>query len=69
MVEDTSVPSQPEIVSQAKLGSPGAYYEPDDLCVMLVRDSGLSLGASWAPEIYNETEISFTKADKKVCSG
>ncbi|KAL8103813.1 COP1-interacting protein 7 isoform X1 [Apium graveolens] len=67
MMEGSNVLSQSETahqdVSNAK--SVSNSYEPDDLCVMLVRDSGLSPGASWAPEMDYETEISFTKSDKK----
>lgn len=67
MMEGSNILSQSEIphqnVSHAK--SVSNSHEPDDLCVMLGRDSGLSPGASWAPEMDYETEISFTKADKK----
>lgn len=66
MVEDSSVVSQPEIVTQdVSQAKKSGAYEPDDLCVMLERNSGLSPGASWAPEMDYETEISFTKSDKK----
>lgn len=67
MMEGSNVVSQSEIVHQdvSHAKSVTNSYEPDDLCVMLVRDSGLSPGASWAPEMDYETEISFTKADKK----
>lgn len=67
MMEGSNVVLQSETahqdVSNAK--SVSNSYEPDDLCVMLVRDSALSPGASWAPEMDYETEISFTKSDKK----
>lgn len=67
MMEGSNVVSQSETdhkdLSNAK--SVSNSYEPDDLCVMLGRDSGVSPGASWAPEMDYETEISFTKSDKK----
>ncbi|WOH11803.1 hypothetical protein DCAR_0831296 [Daucus carota subsp. sativus] len=67
MMEGSNVVPQSETnnqdVSHAK--SVSNSFEPDDFCVMVGRDSGLSPGASWAPEMDYETEISFTKADKK----
>ncbi|KAG6383713.1 hypothetical protein SASPL_156514 [Salvia splendens] len=38
--------------------------EPDDLCMMLVRESQES-GASWTPDMDYEVEISYNEADKK----
>ncbi|XP_011096264.1 uncharacterized protein LOC105175509 [Sesamum indicum] len=38
--------------------------EPDDLCVVLVRESQEST-ASWTPEMDYEVEISFSEADKR----
>lgn len=38
--------------------------EPDDLCMMLVRESKES-SASWTPEMDYEAEISFNEADKR----
>ncbi|GFY91842.1 disease resistance protein [Actinidia rufa] len=41
-------------------------YEPDDLSVVLTRDSGFeSAGVSWSPELDYGVEASFTEADKK----
>ncbi|GFZ03094.1 disease resistance protein [Actinidia rufa] len=40
-------------------------YEPDDLSVVLTRDSGFeSVGVSWSPELDYGVEASFTEADK-----
>ncbi|XP_073302642.1 COP1-interacting protein 7-like isoform X1 [Primulina huaijiensis] len=39
--------------------------EPDDLCMVLVRESQDSTGASWAPEMDYQLEISFAETDKK----
>ncbi|KAM7530690.1 hypothetical protein LguiB_034100 [Lonicera macranthoides] len=67
MVEDFSALSHAENqkpdASQVKLER---THEPDDPCMVLVRDSGLgSAGAAWTPEMDYGLEIPFTKADKK----
>lgn len=41
--------------------------EPDDLCMVLVRESQES-GASWTPDMDYEAEISFNEVDKKASS-
>lgn len=51
----------PENESPAGITAPA---EPDDLCMMLVRESQES-GASWTPEMDYEVEISFNEADKR----
>ncbi|KAL3627742.1 hypothetical protein CASFOL_029105 [Castilleja foliolosa] len=48
-------------------GSPAlsSSVEPDELCMMLVRESRES-NATWTPEMDYEVEISFNEADKKT---
>lgn len=60
MDADFDIAPQPQNGSLANSGS----AEPDDLCMMLVRESQES-GASWAPDMDYEVEISFNEADKK----
>ncbi|KAL1560197.1 COP1-interacting protein 7-like [Salvia divinorum] len=54
------------ITPQIENGSPSisGSAEPDDLCMMLVRESQES-GASWTPDMDYEVEISYNEADKK----
>ncbi|KAH6792903.1 hypothetical protein C2S52_003380 [Perilla frutescens var. hirtella] len=60
MDADFDIAPQPENGSLAISGS----AEPDDLCMMLARESQES-GASWTPDMDYEVEISFSEADKK----
>ncbi|EYU27942.1 hypothetical protein ABFS82_13G109900 [Erythranthe guttata] len=60
MDADVAVPAAPA----AKSGS----FEPDDLCMMLVRESKESSGGLWTPEMDYEVEISFNEADNKRLS-
>ncbi|KAI3937050.1 hypothetical protein MKX01_015265 [Papaver californicum] len=69
MSMDLTVPSQVEMnnpeVSGEKQGVPDKY-EPNDLCMMLERDTGVeSVRSSWTPEINYEVDMSFTEADKR----
>eukprot|EP00261_Vitis_vinifera_P017687 XP_010647471.2 PREDICTED: uncharacterized protein LOC100854548 [Vitis vinifera] len=69
MDSDLIVAAQTENInpdtSPDKLGVSGAY-EPDDLCMVLERDSELeSGGVSYTPEIDYGIDISFSETDKK----
>ncbi|KAL0442792.1 UNVERIFIED_CONTAM: COP1-interacting protein 7 [Sesamum latifolium] len=65
MDADIDVASHPEngnpTISRAGISQSA---EPDDLCVVLVRESREST-ASWTPEMDYEVEISFSEADKR----
>lgn len=66
MAEDLNIDSMAETgdVSEIKVGESGAY-EPDDLFMVVSRDSVLESGrASWTPEM-DYVGISFTKAEQK----
>lgn len=65
MDADIDMAPKPENGSPAisRAGISGSV-EPDDLCVVLVRESQES-GASWTPEMDYEVEISFSEADKR----
>ncbi|KAG9140074.1 hypothetical protein Leryth_026481 [Lithospermum erythrorhizon] len=52
----------PETCSQK---SPQPLPEPDDLCVMLARDSVIESSDSWTPEMDYGIETSFTEVDKR----
>ncbi|KAL8460384.1 hypothetical protein ACS0TY_032063 [Phlomoides rotata] len=63
---DISMDADIDIAPQPENGSPAritGFVEPDDLCMMPVRESRES-GASWTPEMDYEVEISFNEADK-----
>ncbi|XP_059659293.1 COP1-interacting protein 7-like [Cornus florida] len=69
MIADLNVASQPNSASpdviQEKPGL-SSTCEPDDICMMLVRNSGWeSAGAYRTPEVDYGIEISFTEAKKK----
>lgn len=64
---DISMDADIDVAPQPDNGSPARItgsLEPDDLCMMLVRESQES-GASWTPEMDYEVEISFNEADKR----
>ncbi|KAJ0933020.1 hypothetical protein HanPSC8_Chr04g0180251 [Helianthus annuus] len=63
MVESINKPDANESSQAAKTGS----YEPDDLYLMVSRDSGVepSVRSSWTPEIDYGTEAQFTKSEPK----
>ncbi|XP_055803222.1 COP1-interacting protein 7 [Solanum dulcamara] len=53
------------VSSKTKLSTSGAS-QPDDLCVVLARDSSLDpIEASWQPELDFQIEASFIQVDKK----
>lgn len=64
---DISMDADYDMAPQPENGTLATYKsaEPDDLCMMLVRESQES-GASWTPEMDYEVEISFNEADKKT---
>ncbi|KAG6392220.1 hypothetical protein SASPL_146433 [Salvia splendens] len=55
-----------DIAPQPENGSPAisGSAEPDDLCMVLVRESQES-SASWTPDMDYEAEISYNETDKK----
>ncbi|KAG8385586.1 hypothetical protein BUALT_Bualt03G0060600 [Buddleja alternifolia] len=65
MVADIDIAGRPENGSPtiSRAGMSGSF-EPDDLCMMLVRESQES-AASFTPEMDYEVEISFNEADKR----
>ncbi|KAI3876282.1 hypothetical protein MKW92_010993 [Papaver armeniacum] len=69
MSMDLTVPSQVEMNSPEVSGEKQRVsdkYEPNDLCMMLERDTGVeSVRASWTPEIDYQVDMSFTEADKR----
>ncbi|KAG6393958.1 hypothetical protein SASPL_144534 [Salvia splendens] len=62
---DVIMDGEMDIAPQPEKGSPAisGSAEPDDLCMVLVRESQES-GASWTPDMDYETEISYNEADK-----
>ncbi|KAI3986778.1 hypothetical protein MKX01_039752 [Papaver californicum] len=69
MSMDLTVSSQVEMNSPEVSGEKQEVpdkYEPNDLCMMLERDTGVeSVRSSWTSEINYEVDISFTEADKR----
>ncbi|KAI7736260.1 hypothetical protein M8C21_022710 [Ambrosia artemisiifolia] len=63
IVESVNKPDPNESSQAAKSG----FYEPDDLYLMVSRDSGVepSVRSSWTPEIDYGTEAQFTKSEPK----
>ncbi|KAK4439918.1 COP1-interacting protein 7 [Sesamum alatum] len=68
---DISMDADIDVASHQENGNPtisragiSQSAEPDDLCVVLVRESREST-ASWTPEMDYEVEISFSEADKR----
>lgn len=63
MVESVNKPDANESDQVAKTG----FYEPDDLYLMVSRDSGVEppVRSSWTPEIDYGTEAQFTKSEPK----
>ncbi|XP_041994488.1 COP1-interacting protein 7-like [Salvia splendens] len=63
---DIIMDGEMDITPQIENGNPAisSSAEPDDLCMMLVRESQES-GASWTPDMDYEVEISYNEADKK----
>ncbi|KAL0363347.1 UNVERIFIED_CONTAM: COP1-interacting protein 7 [Sesamum calycinum] len=69
---DISMDADIDVASHPENGNPTSSRagisqsaEPDDLCVVLVRESREST-ASWTPEMDYEVEISFSEADKRA---
>ncbi|KAL8192499.1 hypothetical protein R6Q57_027684 [Mikania cordata] len=63
MVESVNKPDANDSSQAAKTG----FYEPDDLYLMVSRDSGAEpqVRSSWTPEIDYGTEVQFTKSEPK----
>ncbi|KZV37137.1 dentin sialophosphoprotein-like [Dorcoceras hygrometricum] len=65
MVSEVEKSTHPEIKDSNISRVTSLSNEPDDICMVLVRESQDSTWASWTPEMDYQLAVSFTEADKK----
>ncbi|CAA3025850.1 Hypothetical predicted protein [Olea europaea subsp. europaea] len=65
MVEDVNIATQTENKNSNVSQEIPKQAEPDELCMVLVRESRESVAETWTPEMDCEAEISFTEADRR----
>ncbi|CAI9787919.1 unnamed protein product [Fraxinus pennsylvanica] len=65
MVEDVNMATQTENKNSNVPQEIPKQAEPDELCMVLVRESRDSMGETWTPEMDYEAEISFAEADRR----